>query len=95
MVYCGGSDFTSRGMLHFVTLQLSIKGYNHKQPVLLKKIFERMANFQVDPKRFPLIKERVRHLILCTGSFTVQLRQLKMLLKMLKMVFENDFLRLD
>ncbi|XP_027042212.1 insulin-degrading enzyme-like [Pocillopora damicornis] len=37
---------------------LSIKGYNHKQPVLLKKIFERMANFQVDPKRFPLIKER-------------------------------------
>lgn len=85
MVYCGGSDFTSRGMLHFVTLQLSIKGYNHKQPVLLKKIFERMANFQVDPKRFPLIKERVRHLILCTGSFTVQLRQLKMLLKMLKM----------
>lgn len=85
MVYCGGSDFTSRGMSHFVTLQLSIKGYNHKQPVLLKKIFERMANFQVDPKRFPLIKERVRHLILCTGSFTVQLRQLKMLLKMLKM----------
>ena len=85
MVYCGGSDFTSRGMSHFVTLQLSIKGYNHKQPVLLKKIFERMANFQVDPKRFPLIKERVRHLILCKGSFTVQLRQLKMLLKMLKM----------
>ncbi|PFX29777.1 insulin-degrading enzyme-like [Stylophora pistillata] len=37
---------------------LSIKGYNHKQPVLLKKIFERMANFQVDAKRFPLIKER-------------------------------------
>lgn len=86
MVYCGGSDFTSRGMLHFVTLQLSIKGYNHKQPVLLKKIFERMANFQVDPKRFPLIKERVRHLILCTGSFTVQLRQLKMLKMLLKML---------
>lgn len=86
MVYCGGSDF--RGMSHSVTLQLSIKGYNHKQPVLLKKIFERMANFQVDPKRFPLIKERVRHLILCTGSFTVQsgqLKMLKMLLKMLKM----------
>jgi len=39
-------------------IYLSIKGYNHKQPVLLKKIFDRMANFQVDPKRFPLIKER-------------------------------------
>ena len=41
-------------------LQLSIRGFNHKQPVLLKKIFDRMTNFQVDPKRFPLIKERVR-----------------------------------
>ncbi|XP_068709633.1 insulin-degrading enzyme-like [Montipora foliosa] len=37
---------------------LSIKGYNHKQPVLLKKIFDRMTNFQIDPKRFPLVKER-------------------------------------
>lgn len=39
-------------------IYLSIKGYNHKQPVLLKKIFDRITNFQVDPKRFSVIKDR-------------------------------------
>lgn len=39
-------------------IYLAIKGYNHKQPVLLKKILERITNFQVDPKRFSVFKER-------------------------------------
>lgn len=52
-----GVDYRFENTMYGICL--SIRGYNHKQPVLLKKIFERMTNFQVDPKRFPLIKERM------------------------------------
>ncbi|XP_026283757.1 insulin-degrading enzyme [Frankliniella occidentalis] len=38
-------------------LQLVLEGYSSKQHVLLEKIVERMANFQVDPKRFEILKE--------------------------------------
>uniref|UniRef100_A0A8C1TNZ3 Insulin-degrading enzyme n=1 Tax=Cyprinus carpio TaxID=7962 RepID=A0A8C1TNZ3_CYPCA len=36
---------------------LSVKGYNDKQHILLKKIIEKMATFEVDEKRFDIIKE--------------------------------------
>ncbi|XP_029496768.1 insulin-degrading enzyme-like isoform X2 [Oncorhynchus nerka] len=36
---------------------LSVKGYNDKQHILLKKIIEKMANFEIDEKRFDIIKE--------------------------------------
>ncbi|XP_066145097.1 insulin-degrading enzyme isoform X3 [Euwallacea fornicatus] len=38
-------------------LILGIGGYNHKQPILLKKIMEKLTNFKVDPKRFNIWKE--------------------------------------
>ncbi len=40
--------------------QLSVKGYNDKQHILLKKIIEKMAMFEIDEKRFDIIKEAVR-----------------------------------
>ncbi|XP_067276926.1 insulin-degrading enzyme isoform X2 [Pseudorasbora parva] len=36
---------------------LSVKGYNDKQHILLKKIMEKMATFEIDEKRFDIIKE--------------------------------------
>ncbi|XP_053548914.1 insulin-degrading enzyme [Bombina bombina] len=38
-------------------MYLSVKGYNDKQHILLKKIIEKMATFEVDEKRFEIIKE--------------------------------------
>ncbi|XP_026133795.1 insulin-degrading enzyme isoform X3 [Carassius auratus] len=38
-------------------MYLSVKGYNDKQHILLKKIIEKMASFQIDEKRFDIIKE--------------------------------------
>lgn len=48
-------------MLYIVSLplQLSVKGYNDKQHILLKKIIEKMATFEIDEKRFNIIKEAV------------------------------------
>lgn len=40
-------------------LQLSVKGYNDKQHILLKRIIEKMATFEIDEKRFDIIKEAV------------------------------------
>ncbi|KAK2572345.1 Insulin-degrading enzyme [Acropora cervicornis] len=51
-----GVDYKIENTMYGICL--SIKGYNHKQPVLLKKIFDRMTSFQIDPKRFPVVKER-------------------------------------
>ncbi|XP_066457093.1 insulin-degrading enzyme isoform X2 [Eleutherodactylus coqui] len=36
---------------------LSVKGYNDKQHILLKKIIEKMVTFEIDEKRFEIIKE--------------------------------------
>ncbi|XP_073541342.1 insulin-degrading enzyme isoform X2 [Phyllobates terribilis] len=36
---------------------LSVKGYNDKQHILLRKIVEKMATFEIDEKRFEIIKE--------------------------------------
>ncbi|CAH1389545.1 unnamed protein product [Nezara viridula] len=36
---------------------LGIGGYNHKQKILLEKIMEKMTNFEIDPKRFEILKE--------------------------------------
>ncbi|CAH2322379.1 insulin-degrading enzyme isoform X2 [Pelobates cultripes] len=36
---------------------LSVKGYNDKQRILLRKIIEKMATFEIDEKRFEIIKE--------------------------------------
>ncbi|XP_063047624.1 insulin-degrading enzyme isoform X2 [Engraulis encrasicolus] len=36
---------------------LTVKGYNDKQHILLKKIVEKMATFEIDEKRFDIIKE--------------------------------------
>ncbi|XP_050730176.1 insulin-degrading enzyme-like isoform X1 [Eriocheir sinensis] len=38
-------------------LTLLVKGYNDKLHVLLEKIMERMTSFQVDPKRFEILKD--------------------------------------
>uniref|UniRef100_A0A673G1J6 Insulin-degrading enzyme n=1 Tax=Sinocyclocheilus rhinocerous TaxID=307959 RepID=A0A673G1J6_9TELE len=38
-------------------MYLSVKGYNDKQHILLKKIIEKMASFEIDEKRFDIIKE--------------------------------------
>ncbi|XP_037127776.1 insulin-degrading enzyme isoform X1 [Syngnathus acus] len=38
-------------------MYLSVKGYNDKQDILLKKIIEKMATFEIDEKRFDIIKE--------------------------------------
>ncbi|XP_066956310.1 insulin-degrading enzyme [Macrobrachium rosenbergii] len=38
-------------------LTLSVKGYNDKLHVLLEKILERMTSFEVDPKRFEILKD--------------------------------------
>lgn len=42
-----------------VSSQLTVKGYNDKQHILLKKIVEKMATFEIDEKRFDIIKEAV------------------------------------
>ncbi|XP_035029191.2 insulin-degrading enzyme isoform X2 [Hippoglossus stenolepis] len=36
---------------------LSVKGYSDKQHILLKKIIEKMATFEIDERRFDIIKE--------------------------------------
>ncbi len=41
--------------------QLSVKGYNDKQHILLKKIIEKIASFEIDEKRFDIMKEAVRY----------------------------------
>ncbi|CAL8256778.1 unnamed protein product [Lota lota] len=38
-------------------MYLSVKGYNDKQHILLKKIVEKMTTFEIDEKRFDIIKE--------------------------------------
>uniref|UniRef100_A0A8C5MX61 Insulin-degrading enzyme n=1 Tax=Leptobrachium leishanense TaxID=445787 RepID=A0A8C5MX61_9ANUR len=38
-------------------MYLSVKGYSDKQHILLKKIVEKMATFEIDEKRFEIIKE--------------------------------------
>ncbi|XP_032806215.1 insulin-degrading enzyme [Petromyzon marinus] len=38
-------------------IHLSIKGYQDKQPLLLRKIIEKMATFEIDEMRFEIIKE--------------------------------------
>lgn len=42
------------------SLALSLSGYNDKIPVLARSILEKLANFQVDPRRFELVKDRVK-----------------------------------
>ena len=42
-----------------LSLQLSVKGYNDKLTILLKKILEKMATFVVDPTRLAIFKEMV------------------------------------
>ncbi|XP_068182629.1 insulin-degrading enzyme isoform X2 [Antennarius striatus] len=41
-------------------MYLSVRGYSDKQHILLKKIIEKMATFDIDEKRFDIIKEAVR-----------------------------------
>ncbi|XP_030424790.1 insulin-degrading enzyme isoform X2 [Gopherus evgoodei] len=38
-------------------MYLSVEGYNDKQHILLKKIIEKMTTFEIDEKRFEIIKE--------------------------------------
>ncbi|XP_060579124.1 insulin-degrading enzyme-like, partial [Ruditapes philippinarum] len=38
-------------------ISLSVKGYNDKLDVLLRKILEKMVSFKIDPKRFEILKE--------------------------------------
>lgn len=45
--------------LYCTCQQLSVKGYNDKQHIILKKIMEKMVTFEIDDKRFEIIKEAV------------------------------------
>ncbi|XP_014680687.1 PREDICTED: insulin-degrading enzyme-like [Priapulus caudatus] len=38
-------------------LTLAVEGYSDKQHVLLRKVMEKMTSFQIDPKRFDILKE--------------------------------------
>ena len=42
--------------------QVQVDGYNHKQQSLLNRIMEKMTAFQIDEKRFEVIKETVSHI---------------------------------
>ncbi|PWZ00255.1 hypothetical protein BCV70DRAFT_206508 [Testicularia cyperi] len=42
------------------SLALSLSGYNDKIPVLARSILEKLANFQVDSRRFELVQDRVK-----------------------------------
>lgn len=55
-------------MNHLCVPQLSVKGYSDKQHILLKKIIEKMATFEIDEKRFDIIKEAVSSLTAAPSS---------------------------
>lgn len=38
-------------------IQLSIGGYSHKQQILLKKVLDSLFDFEVDTRRFQILKE--------------------------------------
>lgn len=38
--------------------QLSVGGYNDKQDTFMLKILQRMTNFDVDSRRFEILKEK-------------------------------------
>ena len=40
-------------------MQVEVRGYSHKQAILLSKMLSRMMQFSVDPKRFEIYKEIV------------------------------------
>ena len=42
-----------------VYLQLGVKGYSDKLSVLLEKLVEKMVSFEIDPKRYEVLKEFV------------------------------------
>lgn len=39
------------------SVQVQVSGYNHKQPILLSKIMNKLSVFSVDDKRFEIEKE--------------------------------------
>jgi insulysin len=39
--------------------ELSLTGFNHKLRILLEAVIQKMANFQVKPDRFSVVKETV------------------------------------
>ena len=41
------------------SFQFSVIGYNDKQDTFMLKILQRMTNFDVDSKRFEVLKEKV------------------------------------
>ena len=55
-------------------LQLGLRGYNHKQHVLLQRIMEKMVNFKIDPQRFDLLLDNVS-LLMCFPPLLVCYRQ--------------------
>ena len=51
--------------------QLVVKGYSHKQHILLQRIIEKMTSFEIDPQRFELLKDNVsENFVLCVRSST-------------------------
>lgn len=42
------------------SIALSLSGYNDKIPVLARSILEKLANFEIDPRRFELVMDRVK-----------------------------------
>lgn len=44
----------------FLTLQVLVSGYNHKQKVFLEKILDHLFKFEIDEKRFEILKEQYK-----------------------------------
>jgi len=45
---------------HSVGMQLAVRGYSHKQAILLEKILQRIAGLTISIERFEVLKEKVR-----------------------------------
>jgi len=43
--------------------QLSVKGYNDKQHVMLQKLMDKITSFDIDPKRFDILLEKVNYIV--------------------------------
>lgn len=42
--------------IRYLSLQMTLVGYNHKLVILLETVIQRLANFEVKPDRFAVIK---------------------------------------
>lgn len=51
------------------SIVLTVEGYNDKLAALQEVVIQKMINFQIDPQRFELLKDKVRQLISASRVF--------------------------